>query len=75
MKLTRVPSRAAPMATWIAPTMKVRVMAKTTYCSEPGGAITLRALNSTMEAAVVGPDTKCQEEPNSAATMAGTMAA
>ncbi len=31
--------------------------------------------NSTMEAAVVGPETKCHEEPNRAATMAGTMPA
>ncbi|GJL81953.1 MAG: hypothetical protein DHS20C01_15870 [marine bacterium B5-7] len=29
----------------------------------------------TIEAAVVGPDTRCQEEPNSAAIMAGTILA
>src|SRR5512134_2565537 len=31
--------------------------------------------NSTTEIDVVGPETRCQDEPNSAATMAGTMAA
>ena len=31
--------------------------------------------NTTMEMAVVGPDTRCQDEPHSAATMAGSMAA
>jgi hypothetical protein len=30
---------------------------------------------TTIETAFVGPDTKCQLDPNSAATMAGTMAA
>ena len=30
---------------------------------------------TTIEIAVVGPDTKCQEEPHKAATMAGNMAA
>jgi hypothetical protein len=31
--------------------------------------------NTTIEIAVVGPDTKCQEEPHNAATIAGHMAA
>ena len=30
---------------------------------------------TTMEAAVVGPETRCQDEPHRAATMAGTMPA
>ena len=33
------------------------------------------AANTAMEMAVVGPETRCQLEPNSAATMVGTMAA
>ena len=31
--------------------------------------------NTAMEIAVVGPDTRCHEEPNSAATIAGIIAA
>jgi hypothetical protein len=32
-------------------------------------------VNTTIESAAVGPDIRCHEEPNKAATIAGTMAA
>ena len=38
-------------------------------------AIALNEENITTDAAVVGPDTRCQEEPNNAAMMAGTILA
>ncbi len=75
MKLTSVPSRASPITSWMTPTMTVRVSARPTYSAVPGSANTLSDENSTMEAAVVGPETRCQEEPNRAATMAGIMPA
>lgn len=46
-----------------------------TYCAVPGSACGDSTENSTIEAAVVGPDTRCQEEPNSAVMMAGIMPA
>jgi len=73
MKLTRVPNRTSPMTSCITPTMKARVIASAIYCSLPGTANTLKEENITIEAAVVGPDTRCQDEPNNAAIMAGTM--
>ena len=42
---------------------------------EPGSAKGLMAANTAMEIAVVGPETRCQLDPNSAAMIAGTMAA
>ncbi len=75
MKFTRVPSLASPMTIWIAPTMKVSVSARRTYSALPGSACGERTEKSTIDAAVVGPDTRCQLEPNRAAMMAGTMPA
>ena len=63
------------MNSWMAPTISVRVSASCTYWALPGSANTLREENRTIEAAVVGPETRCQEEPNRAATIAGTMPA
>ncbi len=44
-------------------------------CGLPGSASGLIEANTTIEIAVVGPDTRCQLDPHSAATMAGTIAA
>jgi hypothetical protein len=62
------------MPSWIAPTRKVRVRVSWMNSALPGSARGLIAANTTIEMAVVGPETRCQEEPNSAATMAGTIA-
>ena len=74
-KFTSTPSRAMPSVNWITPTIRVRVIALATYSALPGTASALSEENSTMEAAVVGPETSRREDPNSAATMAGTIAA
>ena len=55
--------------------MNVRVKARRTYSAEAGNAIVLSTENITIEAAVVGPDTRWRDEPNKAATTAGPMAA
>ncbi len=75
IKLTRVPNRARPMTSWINPTIMVSVRASCTYSGLPGAAWMLSEEKRTMEAAVVGPETSSQDEPKSAATMAGTMPA
>jgi hypothetical protein len=49
------------------------VIAYEMYSALLGRASVLNDENMTIDAAVVGPDTKCQEEPNRAAIMAGTM--
>ena len=75
MKLTSVPSRKRPMVNSITPTRKASVSARTTYWSEAGTAMALSAEAMTSDPATVGPDTSCQDEPNSAATIAGIMPA
>src|SRR5574340_706260 len=75
MKLTSTPMRASPMTSWKTPVRKVSVSTKLMNCGLPGSASGLTEANTTMEIAVVGPDTRCQEEPNSAAMTAGTIAA
>ena len=57
------------------PTRKASVSPRTTYWAEAGSAMALSAENMTSEPATVGPDTNCQDEPNSAPTMAGIMPA
>ena len=74
-KLTRVPSRASPITSWIAPTMKVRVSAYWTYAAVPGVASALKVENRTIDAAVVGPETSWRDDPNNAAMTAGIIAA
>ena len=73
-KLTRVPSLANPNASWYTPAKKVSVRTSWRYCPDPGSAMGLIELNTTMEMAVVGPDIKCREDPKSAATTGVTMA-
>ena len=75
MKLTTAPMRASPSPSSMSPTMKVRVSARLTYSGVIGSAYTLREESSTMEAAVVGPDIRCQDEPKKAATIGGIMPA
>ncbi len=41
----------------------------------PGSASGVTVANTKSDTALVGPETACQDEPNSAATTAGTMAA
>ncbi len=43
--------------------------------ADPAWAYVLTEAKTAMEMAVVGPDTRCHEEPNSAAMIAGVMAA
>ena len=75
MKLTSTPSLKNAHDNSITPTRKASVSASSTYCADAGSAIALSAENITSEPATVGPDTSCQEEPNSAATTAGIMPA
>ena len=56
------------------PARKVNV-SSCTYSSVPGTASGLSVANTTMDMVAVGPETRCQDEPNSAPTMAGTIAA
>ena len=74
-KFTKVPRRKMPSSNWNTPTKKVKVSTSATNCGLPGSASGLMVANTTMEIAVVGPDTKCQDEPHSAATTAGSIAA
>jgi len=75
MKFTSAPMRASPRISWNTPTRKVRVSTNWIYCGEPGSATCESAAYTAIEIAVVGPETRCQEEPKSAATTAGTIAA
>ena len=75
MKLTSVPSRASPMRSWMRPASRVRVRTSPMNSGVPGSASGLIEANTTIEIAVVGPETRCQLEPKRAATTAGTMAA
>ncbi len=75
MKLTSTPSRASPIASWIRPVSRVSVSTRLMNCALPGSASGLIEANTTIEIAVVGPDTRCQLDPHSAPTMAGTIAA
>ena len=74
MKLTSVPRRARPSTSWIAPTSRHSVRTSRMYSSLPGSASGATAANTTSDSALVGPETRCQDEPNSAATMTGTIA-
>jgi hypothetical protein len=73
IKLTNVPSLARPITSCKIPTINASVIASEMYSGLPDRASVLNDENMTIDAAVMGPDTKCQEEPNSAAIMAGTM--
>ena len=61
------------MASCIMPTMNARVIAIDIYSALPGMAMALSDENMTIDAAVVGPDTRCHEDPNKAAIIAGIM--
>jgi hypothetical protein len=75
-KFTSTPMRSRPQqASCTTPTSRLRVSARLTKAALPGSASGLSVASTTMEMAVVGPDTRCHDDPNSAATMAGTMAA
>ena len=74
-KFIRPPRRIAPSASMISPDRNDSVSASCTNSALPGSANGLSDAKTTIEIAVVGPDTKCHDEPNSAATMTGTMAA
>ena len=75
MKFTTAPRRAKPSASWKMPTCRVSVRARPTYSGVPGSARLWIAAKSAIDIAVVGPDTRCHDEPKRAATMAGTIAA
>ena len=73
-KFTTRPMRSAPMASMIAPARNDSVSTRLTYSPDPGTASGATVANTNSETALVGPETACQDEPNSAATIAGTMA-
>src|SRR3989344_1158956 len=73
-KLTNVPMRASPSTNWYTPARKVSVSAIWMNLALPGSANFATAANTTIEIAVVGPEMRWREEPNSAAMMGGTMA-
>ena len=75
MKLTSTPMRAIPRINWNNPVRNVRVRTMLMNCGELGSAKGLMAANTAMEMAVVGPETRCQLDPNNAAMIAGSMAA
>ena len=75
MKLTSTPMRASPRINWNNPVRKVSVSTMLMNSGEPGSASGLMAANTAMEMAVVGPETRCQLDPNNAAMIAGSMAA
>ena len=75
MKFTSAPMRASPSASWKTPTRKVSVSTRLMYSAEPGSAACDMAAKTAIEMAVVGPETRCQLEPNRAPMTAGTIAA
>ena len=54
--------------------MKVSVSSMPMYWALPGTASGLSDEKMTIDRAAVGPDTRCQDEPKSAAIITGTMA-
>src|SRR3990167_9301856 len=73
-KLTSVPMGARPSTSWYTPARKVSVSAIWMNSALPGSANFATVANTTIEIAVVGPEMRWREEPNSAAMMGGTMA-
>jgi hypothetical protein len=67
--------RASPIASCITPTRKVRVSASWMYSPLPGSASGARLAKTKIDMTFVGPETRCHDEPNNAATIAGTIAA
>ena len=67
--------RARPSASWNTPVRNESVKARLMNCALPGSASGLTAVNTTSEIAVVGPVTRCQDEPKKAPMTAGTIAA
>ena len=74
MKFTRAPRRASPIVSCSAPTMNASVSTSVTYCSDSGAASGAIVANTTSDSALVGPDTRCHDDPHSAAMTAGTIA-
>ena len=74
-RFANCPMRASPSASWNTPTMNASTMAAEMNCGDPGSKTPDRLLNTSAEIAAVGPDTICQEEPNTAATIGGSSAA
>lgn len=75
IKFTSAPMRAKPKISWNKPVKKVSVSTMLMNCGLPGVAKALTEANTAIEIAVVGPETKCQLEPNMAAIIVGTIAA
>ena len=74
MKLTSVPRRAIPIRSWNMPVRKVSVSTSLTYSGVAGAASGLMVAKTNREIALVGPEIKCHEDPNSAAIIAGAIA-
>ena len=75
MKLTIMPSLNSPRDNSSTPTIAAKVSASSTYRADPGSANAESEANKISEAVVLGPATRCQEEPNSAAMIVGTIPA
>ena len=74
MKLTSAPRRATPMPNCSRPTSSASVRTSSMYGSVPGVASGAIVANTTSAIALVGPETWCHDEPQSAAAMAGSIA-
>ena len=73
-KFTSAPSRARPSASLMSPIIRVRVSTSLMYSGENGVASEASEANTISEVALVGPDTRCHDEPQSAPTTAGSIA-
>ena len=72
---TIAPTRARPSSSCIAPTRKLSVSTSWMYCGVPGTASGAISAIVVSEIALAGPVTISRLEPNSAATMHGSIAA
>ena len=75
IKFTNAPMRISPIVSSKIPTMNVSVRTRPTYSPVPGCAKALIEVKINRDAAVVGPDTRCHDEPKNAAMIAGSMPA
>ena len=74
MKFTSAPRRATPIANWRRPMTSASVRTSSMYGALPGSASGAIVASTTSEIALVGPEIWCHDEPQSAATTAGTIA-
>jgi len=73
MKFTSAPSRASPSPSLMRPIIRFSVSTSRMYSGEKGVASAASDAKTMSEVALVGPDTSCQDEPQSAPTTAGSI--